>query len=164
MGTSKNSSFKSGIQNAVTSSSKINPIQPIPFSQRGANLSQARARGQDPLVDKMGNPIKGITPVRQAVTGVSRLGRPLTKGLSGGKATATATVPGRKASKNKQVDIQNPTTPNTPHRATQGLLGKFGDEGSTKGTPFFNQVPTRGDQKKAIIEQHGSDVADMLYK
>ena len=160
MGKSKNSSFKSGIQNAVTSSSKINPIQPIPFSQRGANLSQARARGQDPLVDKMGNPIKGITPVRQAVTGVSWFGRPLTKGSSGG--IATATVPGRKAAKNRQVDVQNPTTPQTPHRATQGFLRNFGDKGSTKDTPFFGQVPTRKDQENKIKAEQGSEIANEL--
>lgn len=110
--------MQNAIQQAVntgTSSPQIKPVQPIPFTPRGrATISRPEPARKDPLVDKMGNPLRGVGQERQAFTGVSRLGRPLSNKLAGGKATASVTsVPGRKSSLNKQVIVPNPTPPKT---------------------------------------------------
>jgi hypothetical protein len=137
VGTSKNKSFKSGIQNA--SQQSIKSAQPLPFffTQRGRARRfqpEATAGQKDPLVDKMGNPIKGIDQTREATTGVGKLGRPVGGRLAGGPfgmitgGKATATMSKRKSDdtpgKTKEVEIPNPTPPiEDPKKASQGLNG-----------------------------------------
>ena len=96
-------------------------------------LGQAR---RDPLVDKMGNPLRGKKEERVTATGVNRLGKsfslagaatkPATALLGGGKATAT--MPGRKAGKSKVVDVPMPPRPEGPQRARQGRKRRTTEE------------------------------------
>ena len=105
--------------------------------------------GRDPLVDKMGNPIKGAKGKRSVFTGVSSLGRVIPRtgqaSASGirpdqplGKPipnTTRTSVPKRKAGsgavgprKTKNIEVPNPNPPvtsmlfGTPQRASQGLI------------------------------------------
>ncbi len=139
MGSSKNNRLKKGFGMEGSESSRNRPMPPIPylFSSRGRVRRwqpEATAGQKDPLVDKMGNPLKGMDQTRQATTGVGKLGRPLGRRLAGGPfgmvtgGKATATMSKRKSDdtpgKTKEVEIPNPTLPiEDPKKASQGLNG-----------------------------------------
>lgn len=145
MGTSKDKNRKSGmsgmqnaIQRSVNTSTSYQSMPPTPFFFGGGRVRrwqpEATAGQKDPLVDKMGNPLKGMDQTRQATTGVGKLGRPLGRRIAGGPfgmmtgGKATARMSKRKSDdtpgKTKEVEIPNPTLPiEGPKKASQGLNG-----------------------------------------
>ena len=75
--------------------------------------------GRDPLVDKMGNPIKGAKGKRSVFTGVSSLGRVIPRT---GRASASGIRPDHPFAK----PVPNTTRTSVPKRKAGGAVGPRG--------------------------------------